>query len=91
MRREQAQADDQTFFERFEIIFVQAGVYDEDKDGRDLCWSAKRVFDGCKLWQKFGWQVGCRNVFVVRWESIALQTEGTNPKLASHVNLTVGL
>lgn len=55
MRREQAQANDQTFFERFEVIFVQAGIYDKDEDGWDLCWSAKRVFDGCKLWQKFGW------------------------------------
>lgn len=52
----------------------------------------KSVLDGGELGQKLGRKVVGRKVLVVvRRERVTLKTEGTNPHLASDVDLTVKL
>ena len=57
MGRQQAQADDDSIFERLEIIVVQASVDHVEEDGRDLRRPSERVFNGSVLREEFSGEV----------------------------------
>ena len=90
MRRDQAQRDDEHVPQRLEVVGVEAGVDDEEEDGRDLSWAGEGVFDSGVFWEEFRREVvGCE-VFVVRREGVSLEAEGTDPEFGSDVELTGG-
>jgi hypothetical protein len=91
MGRQQAQADDDAVLQRLEVVLVHAGVDDKDEDGRDLSRSGQRVLDRRILGQQLGGQVGSGDVLVVGGKAVALEAEGADPQLATHINLAVGL
>lgn len=90
MRREHAERDDEHVPERLEIVRVEAGVHDEEEDGRDLCRTREGVLDGRVLGEELGREVVGRQVLVVRREGVALEAEGADPELGADVELTVG-
>ena len=87
VRRDQAQRDDENVSEGFEVVSVEAGVHDEEEDGRDLSWSGKGVFDGGVFWKELRREVVGGEVLVVRREGVSLKAEGTDPEFGSDVEL----
>lgn len=84
--RQQAEADDNSFLQGLQVVLVETGIDHEQKDRGDLSGSRERVLDGGVLGKELGRQVGGGNILVVWREGISLQTERTNPELASHVD-----
>lgn len=88
VRREHGERDDEDVPKRLEVVRVEAGVNDEEEDGRDLGRAGEGVFDGRVLGQELGREVVGREVFVVRGEGVALETQGADPELCADVELT---
>lgn len=83
----QTETDDEGVAESLEFILVHACV-DDKEEGGWYCGAAREgVFDSGELGQQFGGKVGVGYVFVVGRECIALQAEGTDPKLSANINL----
>ena len=89
VRREETQADYESIPESFEVFFVKTCVDYEDKDGGNLSGAREWVFDGGVFSEKLGWEVGIRNILVVRRECVALKTKGTYPEFAADIDLAV--
>lgn len=88
VRGQQAETDDKRVAKSLEFILVHAGIDDKQEDGGHRCAAREGVFDGSELGQQFGWEVGVGDIFVVGRERVALQAEGTDPKLSTDINLT---
>jgi hypothetical protein len=89
VRRKEAEADDKTLAQSFEVVVVETGVNDVEEDGRNLGRATEGVFYRRVFREKLGGKVGHRDVFVVRREGIALEAKGTDPQLSAHVDLAV--
>lgn len=88
--RQQAQADYQCLLQRLELILIDTGVNNIEENGRDLGRARKSVLDSGELGQKLGRKiVGGKVLVVMRRERVTLETERTDPHLASDVDLTV--
>lgn len=87
MGRQQTQADDQRVLQGLEIILIDAGIHDVQKDWRNLSTPGQRVLDRRVLCQQLCRQVCVGDVAVVRGELVAMQTERANPELSAGVNL----
>lgn len=86
---QQAQADNQSLSQSLELVLVDTSV-DHVKEYRgDLGGSRKGVFDSSVFRQQLGGEVGSRDILIVRWERVPLQTERTDPEFAPNVDLTV--
>lgn len=85
---QQTQADYQCLSQSLEFILVDAGIYYVKENGWDLSGSRESVFDSGVFGQQFGGEIGCRDVLIVRWERVSLETEWTDPEFAPDVNLT---
>lgn len=90
MGRQQTQTDDQRVLQGLEIILVNAGIHDVQKDGRDLSTPGQCVLDRRVLCQQLCREVCVGDVAVVRGELVAMQTEWANPEFAAGVNLASG-
>ena len=86
---EETQADDESIPESFEVFFVETCVDYEDKDGGNLGGAREGVLDGGVFGEELSWEVGIRNIFVVRRECVALKTKETYPEFAANVDLAV--
>lgn len=87
VRGKQTETDYERVAESLEFILVHACVDDKEERGW-YCGAAREgVFDGGELGQQFGGEIRVGDVFIVRGEGIALQAEGTDPKLSANINL----
>lgn len=89
--REEAERGHKGLAESVELVLVNASVDDVEEDGRHRGGARESVLDGRVLWQQLGREVGLRDLLVVGREGVALQTEGTDPHLATDINLTAGV
>ena len=87
--RKETQADDESITEGFEVFFVEACVDYEDEDGGNLGGAREGVLNGRVFGEELGWEVGVRDILVVRRECVALKTKGTYPEFAADVDLAV--
>ena len=87
--REKTQADDESITESFEVFFVETCVDYEDEDGGNLGGAREGVLNGRVFSEELGWEVGIRDILVVRRECVALKTKGTYPEFAADVDLAV--
>jgi hypothetical protein len=51
--------------------------------------SGERVFDGRIFSKELSGEVRAGEVFVVRWESVPLETEGADPEFSAQIELAV--
>jgi hypothetical protein len=72
MGRQQAQADDQRVLQGLEVILINAGVDNVQKDGRNLCTPGQSVLDGCVFSEQFCREVGVGDVAVMGRELVAV-------------------
>lgn len=86
---EQAQAHDDRVLERLQTVLLLASVDDEQEDRWRRCGAREAVFDGCAAGVKLWWDLLGRDVLVVRWQSVSLQTERTYPHPGAHIDLAV--
>ena len=71
-----------------QILLLQASVDDKQKDGGNRSSARQGVFDSREFREQLRREVGVRNVLVMWGESVALQTEWTDPELSAYINLT---
>ncbi len=89
VRWQQAQTDNQSLFQSFQFILIDASVDDEQEDGGNLGSSRESIFDRRVFRLKLSGEVGCADILVMGWEGVSLETEGTDPKFTSNVDLAV--
>jgi len=88
--RQQAERHDDRVLESLQTILLLTCVDDEDEDRGNGGGSSESVLDGGARGVQL-WRNGVlRDVLVVRWQTIALQTEGADPYPGAHVDLAVG-
>ena len=87
--RQQAQRHDQSFLERLKLVLVHARVDDIQEHRRNLGRAGERVLDGRVLGKQLCREVRSGDILVMGREGVALKTEGTDPQLSPHVNLTM--
>lgn len=87
MGREQTQTDDQRVLQSLEIILIDASIDNVQKDGRDLRTPGQGILDRGVLGQQLCGQVSVGDIAVVGRELVAVQAEGTDPQLATGIDL----
>lgn len=87
--RKQAQADNKGFFKSLEVVVIEARIDDVEEDRGRRRDSVEVVLDGGVFGQQLSRQIRVRDILVVRRECIALQTERTDPELASDIDLAL--
>lgn len=88
LRRQHRDGCTQSTSKSLKIIFQQAGIHNEEKDRRNRRRSRQCILNGRVLREELCRQICVGDVFVMRRESIPLQTEGTDPELSTNINLT---
>jgi hypothetical protein len=86
---QQTETDYEGFSQTLEVVFVEAGVYDVEEDGRGRRGTGEGILDCGILGKELSGEVGVGDVSVMRWEGVARHAEGADPQLRPHIDLTV--
>lgn len=87
---QEAQCDDDGFFEGLKLVFVEAGVDEKQEHGWHKGGAGQGILHGDELGVELHGHICFGHVCIVGGKGIALQTKGANPELGTKVHLASG-